>query len=142
MQITAPAKSHVLQGRSVLAPKERQPLRGVVPQHRGGSILPIQHALLQETPAGTSRPAVALKEWAALVTAIGEGKQTILLRKGGIREGPFRAPASSFFLFPTSFHSEGRLLKPDAAEAYSQVVSSSSLSNIGRKGLSKFYAVC
>ncbi len=63
-------------------------------------------------------PCIALKEWAALVAAIGDGKQTVLLRKGGLREGPFKAPASSFYLFPTSFHSEGSLLKPDAEEAY------------------------
>ena len=66
-------------------------------------------------------PLVALKEWAALVAALGEGKQTVLLRKGGIREGPFKAPASSFYLFPTSFHSEGRLLRPDAETAYPKV---------------------
>ena len=33
-------------------------------------------------------------------------------------KGPFKAPASSFYLFPTSFHSEARLLKPDAENAY------------------------
>ena len=65
---------------------------------------------------------IALKEWAALVAAIGDGKQSILLRKGGIREGPFKAPASSFYLFPTSFHSEGRLLQADAETAYQKVM--------------------
>ncbi len=69
----------------------------------------------------SSHPSIALKEWAALVAAIGDKKQTILLRKGGIREGPFKAPASSFYLFPTSFHSEGRLLKPDAESEYHKV---------------------
>ena len=69
-----------------------------------------------------SNASIALKEWAALVAAIGDGKQTILLRKGGIREGAFKPPSSSFYLFPTSFHSEGRLLKPCAEQAYSKVV--------------------
>ena len=55
------------------------------------------------------------------MAAIGEGKQTILLRKGGIREGPFKPVSSSFYLFPTAFHSEGSLLKPDAEQAYSKV---------------------
>ena len=72
---------------------------------------------------GLRSPAsVALKEWAALVAAIGEGKQTILLRKGGIREGPFKPVSSSFYLFPTSFHSEGSLLKPYAEQTYSKVL--------------------
>jgi hypothetical protein len=35
----------------------------------------------------------ALKEWAAIVEAIGQGKQAILLRK--------YAPAREFFLYPT-----------------------------------------
>ena len=68
-----------------------------------------------------SPASVALKEWAALVAAVGEGKQTILLRKGGIREGPFKPVSSSFYLFPTAFHSEGSLLKPDGEQAYSKV---------------------
>ena len=74
------------------------------------------------TSPTASGPYIALKEWAALVAAIGDGEQIILLRKGGIREGPFKAPASSFYLFPTSFHSEGRLLKPDAETAYQRVM--------------------
>ena len=76
-------------------------------------------------------PCIALKEWAALVAAIGDGKQSILLRKGGIREGPFKAPASSFYLFPTSFHSEGRLLQADAETAYHRVCHGSHYPNLG-----------
>ena len=46
----------------------------------------------------------------------------MLLRKGGIREGPFEPVSSSFYLFPTSFHSDGGLLKPYAEQAYSKVL--------------------
>ena len=83
----------------------------------------VKHAESTALPSpAVSAPHIALKEWAALVAAIGDGKQTILLRKGGIREGPFKATASSFYLFPTAFHSEGRLVKPDAEAAYHKVI--------------------
>lgn len=39
------------------------------------------------------------------------------MRKGGIREPVFSPRASSFYLFPTAFHSTSTLIKPDAATA-------------------------
>jgi hypothetical protein len=49
---------------------------------------------------------LALKEWAVIVRALAMGKQTILLRKGGLHErrGQFSADAHEFFLFPTYTH--------------------------------------
>lgn len=49
---------------------------------------------------------VALKEWAMICHALACGKQTILLRKGGIAEehGEFRPEHDEFWLFPTGFH--------------------------------------
>jgi hypothetical protein len=49
---------------------------------------------------------VALKEWAAVVSALLSGRQTVLLRKGGIEEGPggFRPEHEVFWLYPTAFH--------------------------------------
>lgn len=63
---------------------------------------------------------LALKEWAVTCAALGQGDQTIILRKGGIREPAFRPAASTFLLFPTSFHSNTRLLKPMANVKYQQ----------------------
>lgn len=50
----------------------------------------------------------ALKEWAVVVDALGSGQQIILLRKGGLREGPggFAVAQPEFLLFPTLFHSQ------------------------------------
>lgn len=45
----------------------------------------------------------------------------VLLRKGGIKEPKFVPQASSFVLFPTSFHTQGALLKPGVSERYQQV---------------------
>lgn len=51
---------------------------------------------------------VAFKEWAVVCDALGDGRQSILLRKGGIAEGPdgFAFQHQDFFLFPTWFHEQ------------------------------------
>lgn len=60
---------------------------------------------------------IAFKEWAAVCRALGDGTQTIILRKGGIAEtdGEFRPDYDQFYLFPTYFHERERTgLKPTA----------------------------
>lgn len=54
-------------------------------------------------------PPVGFKEWQVLCDALASGRQSILLRKGGIHEGRegFSFAHSSFFLFPTRFHALG-----------------------------------
>jgi len=51
---------------------------------------------------------VGFKEWALVCQALGEGRQRVIVRKGGIAEGrngfAFRYP--EFFLFPTFFHEQ------------------------------------
>jgi len=51
---------------------------------------------------------VAFKEWAIVCEALGRGRQSIILRKGGIAEGRggFRFRHREFFLFPTFFHEQ------------------------------------
>uniref|UniRef100_A0A383V8R8 Uncharacterized protein n=1 Tax=Tetradesmus obliquus TaxID=3088 RepID=A0A383V8R8_TETOB len=66
------------------------------------------------------QPVQCLKEWAPVCAALGDGLQTVLLRKGGIREPTFTPKAQQFLLFPTAFHSEAQLLKPGIAERYQQ----------------------
>lgn len=60
----------------------------------------------REKPGPPSRCAVAYKEWAGVCRALGEGRQTVLLRKGGIAEdaGEFRPEHPAFWLFPTYTH--------------------------------------
>ena len=50
----------------------------------------------------------AFKEWAVVVDALIRGRQIVILRKGGIREGKagFHAKANRFWLFPTQFHQQ------------------------------------
>ncbi len=56
---------------------------------------------------------VGLKEWATLCSALGEGRQIILLRKGGIYEsgGEFEIEHRQFLLFPTYLHQNAEMLK-------------------------------
>ncbi len=55
----------------------------------------------------------ALKEWSAAVHAMLDGRQTVLLRKGGIREKRFEVNASRFLLFPTVAHSHAERVRPE-----------------------------
>ena len=61
---------------------------------------------------------VGFKEWALVCEALGAGKQSVLLRKGGIAEGRdgFGFRHSQFFLFPTFFHEQAvKVREPGAA---------------------------
>jgi hypothetical protein len=65
----------------------------------------------------------ALKEWSAAVHALLDGRQTVLLRKGGIHEKRFALPdvagsaapatAPRFLLFPTVAHSHADRVRPE-----------------------------
>ena len=59
----------------------------------------------------------ALKEWAVICRALETGRQTLLLRKGGIAEGAggFRAEHDCFWLYPTRFHQGAEELRPEFA---------------------------
>jgi hypothetical protein len=58
---------------------------------------------------------IALKEWAVAVQAILDGRQTLLLRKGGIEEETrdFEIKSRMFFFYPTFEHQKKELLKPE-----------------------------
>lgn len=56
----------------------------------------------------------AFKEWSYIVEALGKGKQSIILRKGGISEDSEQlvTKGTKFLLFPTLFHQAEQLIKP------------------------------
>jgi hypothetical protein len=66
----------------------------------------------------------ALKEWAVAVKALREGRQILLVRKGGIREETreFRIQARQFLLFPTYEHQRPDLLQPPFIPDLEQVL--------------------
>ncbi len=57
---------------------------------------------------------LAFKEWSFIVDALGKGKQSIILRKGGVSEedGGFDLKGKKFILYPTLFHQAEQMLKP------------------------------
>lgn len=66
---------------------------------------------------------MALKEWAIVVEALRRGQQRILLRKGGISEGPggFQVEHNEFWLFPTQFHQTADQLRIDLKDQLPEV---------------------
>ena len=59
---------------------------------------------------------LALKEWAVAVKALAQGKQILILRKGGIHKDDkeFRVVHPEFLLYPTYEHQKAELLKEES----------------------------
>jgi hypothetical protein len=59
---------------------------------------------------------IAFKEWAVICRALADGRQALILRKGGIAEdgGEFRPEHARFWLYPTWAHQQQSGVKPDA----------------------------
>jgi hypothetical protein len=67
---------------------------------------------------------LAFKEWAFVVEALATGRQTVILRKGGIAEedGDFFLREKKFVLMPTLFHQATDLIKKDWYEEIKNTV--------------------
>ena len=65
----------------------------------------------------------ALKEWAIVCKALAEGRQTLLIRKGGIEEikDGFQVVHRDFWLFPTYIHQKPADLIPAAQPEFAAV---------------------
>ena len=57
---------------------------------------------------------MAFKDWAAVCDAMGQGRQSVILRKGGLAEGRtgFQFKHPEFFLFPTGYHEQFEKMRP------------------------------
>lgn len=64
----------------------------------------------------STRTTTALKEWGAVVHALVEGRQTVLLRKGGIHEKAFSVASDRFLVFPTVAHSHAERVRAEHAD--------------------------
>ena len=68
----------------------------------------------------------ALKEWSAVVHALLDGRQQVLLRKGGIGEKRFDVTvAREFMLFPTVAHSHAERVRPEFQDLLTAAASDS-----------------
>jgi hypothetical protein len=66
----------------------------------------------------------ALKEWAVICRALAEGRQALILRKGGIAEagGGFRLKHTRFWLFPSYTHQQRAGIEPEAVPLLDRAV--------------------
>src|SRR5438046_1731650 len=65
----------------------------------------------------------AFKEWAVICAALGQGLQSLILRKGGIDEqtGQFAVEQTRFWLYPTFVHQQNDGIQEDARPLLTQV---------------------
>ncbi|HSB68721.1 MAG TPA: DUF1802 family protein [Candidatus Methylomirabilis sp.] len=69
------------------------------------------------------RTTAALKEWAIVCRALADGRQTLLVRKGGIEEikPGFQVTHRDFWLFPTYVHQKAADLVPSVHAEFAEV---------------------
>jgi hypothetical protein len=65
----------------------------------------------------------AFKEWAVICRALAEGRQALILRKGGIAEtgGAFQVEHKRFWLYPTYVHQQRDGIRPEMVPLLEQV---------------------
>ncbi|HTQ22049.1 DUF1802 family protein [Mycobacterium sp.] len=82
----------------------------------------------------------ALKEWSAAVHGLLDGRQTILLRKGGIGEKRFEVTAPEFLLFPTVAHSHAKRVRPEHRELLAAAAADSTETHLTLRAAAKVVA--
>ena len=98
------------------------------PSDQSATGVSIERIKAIDTPTG------ALKEWAVVCKALEEGRQVILLRKGGImeyRQG-FEVKHTDFFLYPTFEHQSKESLQPNYANQLDLVLQNGPVNNRNR----------
>lgn len=67
---------------------------------------------------------IALKEWAVVIEAMGRGRQTLLLRKGGVADPDetFSLEHREFFLFPTFEHQKREQVRAEFQPLFDEVI--------------------
>ncbi|MGH3959183.1 DUF1802 family protein [Mycobacterium sp.] len=83
----------------------------------------------------------ALKEWSAVVHALLDGRQTVLLRKGGIHEKRFDVAADEFVLFPTIEHSHAQRVRPEHRDLFAAASADSTDDRVILRAAAKVVAV-
>lgn len=73
---------------------------------------------MMKTKTGQPVVQTAFKEWAAICRALAQGRQRVILRKGGIVEpgGRFEPTHREFLLMPTFLHQSAESLVPEARD--------------------------
>jgi hypothetical protein len=82
----------------------------------------------------------ALKEWSAAVHAMLDGRQTVLLRKGGIHEKRFTLDSPHFVFFPTVAHSHAQRVRPEHRDLLASAAADSTETEIVLRAGAKIVA--
>ncbi|MDP9197534.1 MAG: DUF1802 family protein [Thermoproteota archaeon] len=84
----------------------------------------------------------ALKEWGIVCRALEQGRQVILLRKGGILEYKqgFEIKHDSFWLYPTLEHQSKDFIQPDYLEEMGDIFTGNDAQKISKYVIIKSYA--
>jgi len=82
----------------------------------------------------------ALKEWSAVVHALLDGRQSVLLRKGGIGEKRFEVVAREFMLFPTVAHSHAERVRPEFRDLLTAAAADSADDHVVVRAVAKVVA--
>jgi len=82
----------------------------------------------------------ALKEWSAAIHALLAGRQTVLLRKGGVGEKRFVVQANDFLLFPTVAHSHAERVRIECRDLLAAAESDSTDARIVIRAAAKVVA--
>jgi hypothetical protein len=80
--------------------------------------------LVQDLNSDDNIISAALKEWAVVCKALEDGRQVLLLRKGGImeyRQG-FQMRHNTFFLYPTFEHQSRDFIQADYVEKFEMIM--------------------
>jgi hypothetical protein len=66
---------------------------------------------------------IAFKEWAVICAALADGRQSLIVRKGGIQEGPsgFQVEHREFWFFPTYLHQNPESLADESRSLLDRV---------------------
>ena len=80
-------------------------------------------AAVPPVPGAVTASRIGFKDWALVCAALGQGRQSLILRKGGIAEGRdgFRFKHETFFLFPTQYHQQAQRVRPGVLDALGPV---------------------
>lgn len=72
----------------------------------------------RDVPASLWPMAKGFKEWQVVCDALASGRQSIILRKGGIHEGRegFSFGEELFYLFPTRFHNQTQFVREGSVD--------------------------
>ncbi len=78
------------------------------------SFAPVLPRPSTDSLASEAEARMGFKDWAVICAALGSGRQSLILRKGGIAEGRdgFRFKHERFFLFPTGYHQQFDKVRP------------------------------